>query len=121
MRFAHLLALAFFVGGQLMLVAAVIPAVRRRGGDEALMRDVGRRFAIGSLIAIAVLVATGAAMADHFGRWADDTLQLKLLLVVVVGVLTTLHTLTPRSRAVSVAVGIGSLAVVWLGVELSHA
>jgi hypothetical protein len=58
-------------------------------------------------------------MAGHFGGWGDDTLQLKLLLVVVVAV-ASLHALTPRSRAVSIAVLLGSLAVVWLGVELSH-
>jgi uncharacterized membrane protein len=120
MRLLHLLALAFFVGGQLLLIAAVVPVVHRRGADEALMHDVGRRFAIGSLVALVVLVATGSALADHFGRWEDDTLQLKLLLVVVVGVLTTLHALSPRSRAVSAAVLLGTLAVVWLGVELSH-
>jgi hypothetical protein len=119
-RLAHELALAFFVGGQLLLVAAVVPAVHRRGGDEALMRDVGRRFGIGSLVALGVLVATGVALADHFGRWQDDTLRLKLFLVVVVGVLTAMHTLSPRSRAVSVAVLLGSVGVVWLGVELSH-
>ena len=119
-RGAHLLALAFFVGGQLLLVAAVVPAVRRRGGDEALMRDVGRRFGIGSLVALVVLVATGAALADHFGRWGDDTLQLKLLLLVVVAVLTGMHALTPQSRALSVAVLLGSLVIVWLGVELAH-
>ena len=119
-RAAHELALAFFVGGQIVLVVVIVPAVRRRGGDDELMRDVGRCFGIGGVVALAVLVATGAAMAGHYGRWGDDTLQLKLLLVVVVAVLTGLHALAPRSRAVSIAVLAGSLAVVWLGVELSH-
>jgi uncharacterized membrane protein len=118
-RLAHELAMAFFVGGQLVLVAALVPAVRRRG-DDALMRDVGRRFGIGSVIALAVLAATGAAMAGHFERWEDDTLQLKLLLVVVVVALVGLHAVTPRSRALSIAVLTGSLAVAWLGVELAH-
>ena len=118
-RLTHELAMAFFVGGQLVLVAALVPAVRRRG-DDALLRDVARRFGIGSVVALAVLVATGAAMAGHFERWEDDTLRLKLLLVVVVVVLAALHALTPRSRGLSIAVLAGSLAVVWLGVELSH-
>jgi uncharacterized membrane protein len=96
-RWAHELAMAFFVGGQLVLVAVLVPAVRRRA-DDGLMRDVGRRFGIGSVIALAVLVATGTGMAGHFDRWGDDTLQLKLALVVVVVVLVGLHAVTPRSR-----------------------
>lgn len=118
-RLAHELAMAFFVGGQLVLVAALVPVVRRRN-DDAVMRDVGRRFGIGSAIALAVLVATGTAMAGHFDRWGDDTLELKLVLVVVVVILVGVHAVTPRSRALSIAVLAGSLAVVWLGVELAH-
>jgi hypothetical protein len=59
-------------------------------------------------------------MASRTDRWDDDALQLKLLLLVVVGVFTALHIVAPRSRAVSVAVFVVSLAIVWLGVELSH-
>jgi uncharacterized membrane protein len=118
-RLAHELAMAFFVGGQLVLVAGLVPAVRRRG-DDALMRDVAVRFGIGSVVTLAVLVATGVAMAGHFERWGDDTLQLKLVLLVAVVVLVGLHAVTPRSRALSIAVLAGSLAVAWLGVELAH-
>jgi hypothetical protein len=117
-RFLHLVALAFFVGGQLLLVV-VVPVVRRHGGDVAL-RGVARRFGIGSLIAIVVLVATGAAMASHFALWRDDVLRLKLVLVVLIGVLIALHIVAPTSRALSVAVLLASLLVVWLGVELAH-
>ncbi|MEO8687883.1 MAG: hypothetical protein ABI611_06655 [Solirubrobacteraceae bacterium] len=117
-RFLHLVALAFFVGGQLVLVV-VVPVVRRHGGDLAL-RGVARRFGIGSLVAIVVLVATGAAMASHFALWHDDVLRLKLMFVVLIGVLIALHIAAPRSRALSVAVLLASLLVVWLGVELTH-
>src|SRR4029079_1996544 len=84
-RFLHIVALAFFVGGQLVLVVAIVPAVRRAGDDE-LMLAVARRFGLGSLVAILVLVATGAAMASHFGRWHDSVLPVKLMLVVLCGV-----------------------------------
>ena len=118
-RFLHIVALAFFVGGQLVLVVAIVPAVRRAGDDE-LMLAVARRFGIGSLVAILVLVATGAAMASHFDRWHDSVLQVKLMLVVLVGVLIVFHITSPRSRALSLLVFLVSLAVVWLGVELAH-
>ena len=117
-RFLHIVALAFFVGGQLLLVA-VVPVVRRHGGDAAL-RGVARRFGMGSLVAIVVLVATGAAMASHFALWLDDVLRLKLALVVLIGVLIALHIAAPTSRALSIAVLVATLLVVWLGVELTH-
>jgi uncharacterized membrane protein len=118
-RFLHLVALAFFVGGQLMLVVAVVPALRGQSDDVA-MRVVARRFGIGSLVAIVVLVATGAALASHFARWHDHVLQVKLMLVVLIGVLIALHIITPSSRALSSVVLLVSLAVMWLGVELTH-
>jgi hypothetical protein len=114
------LALAFFVGGQLMLVTTIVPIVRRLGLGEEPMRAVGRRFGLGSLVALGVLLATGAAMASHFERWEDTVLHAKLLLLVVIGVLTALHVVTPYSRAVSVAVFLASLATLWFGVVLSH-
>jgi putative copper export protein len=117
-HFLHLVALAFFVGGQLLLIV-VVPVVRRHGGDVAL-RSVARRFGIGSLVAIAVLVATGVAMASHFALWQDDVLRLKLVLVVLIGVLIALHIVTPTSRALTVAILLSSLLVIWLGVELTH-
>ena len=70
------------------------------------------------MVALAVLIATGVAMAAHFDLWEDGALQLKLLLVVLVGVLTALHAVAPRSRAVSIAALGTSLVVVWLGVDL---
>ena len=82
-RFLHLMALAFFVGGQLLLVAAVVPVLR--GGEEATMLRVARRFGIGSLVALTILIATGIAMADHYSRWGDDTLNAKLGLLVLLG------------------------------------
>lgn len=116
-RYLHLMALAFFVGGQLLLVAAVVPVLH---GDEATMRRVARRFGIGSLVALVILIATGIAMASHFSRWGNDTLNAKLGLLVLLGVLTVLHITTPHTRAVSIAVFVLSLLVVWLGVTLSH-
>jgi uncharacterized membrane protein len=118
-RFLHLVAVVFFVGGQLMLAAAVAPAIRRHGTDEA-MRAVARRFGVGSVVALAVLVATGVAMASHYSLWSDSVLRAKLAVVALVGVLLGAHVVAPRSRTLSLATLAASLLVVWLGVKLAH-
>jgi uncharacterized membrane protein len=117
-RFLHLLGVALFVGGQLMLVLVVTPALR--GQDPALMRGAARRFGIVSVAALLVIVATGAAMASHFDRWSDAKLHWKIGLLVLVFVLTGLHTRVPYARAISYAVLVISLVIFWLGVALAH-
>jgi putative copper export protein len=118
-RFLHLVAVVFFVGGQLVLAVAIVPVLRGRDDDSA-MRAVARRFGIASALALAVLIATGAAMAAHFGRWEDPTLQAKLGLLVLIGVLLGLHVATPYTRAISLGVLVTSIVIVWLGIRLSH-
>jgi uncharacterized membrane protein len=117
-RFFHLLAIALFVGGQLMLALVVTPALG--GQDPALMRAAARRFGIASAVALVVIVASGAAMASHFDRWGDTTLHWKIGLLVLVFVLTGLHTKIPYTRAVSYLVLATSLVIFWLGVALAH-
>ena len=119
LHYLHVLAMAFFVGGQLVVVAAVVP-VERRAPDRERLRAIARRFGIGSLVALAVLVATGTAMAIDRDYWSDGTLQVKLGLVGLVVALTTLHLVWPRQRALQVFVLLASLVIVWLGVELAH-
>lgn len=118
-RWLHLLAMAFFVGGQLVLAAVVVP-VARAAGDRDAIRAVARRFGYGTLIAAGVLLATGSAMAGHLHLWSDGTLQLKLALVVVTGVLIAWHTRRPTWHALEGGVFVVSLAIVWLGVRLAH-
>jgi uncharacterized membrane protein len=117
-RFLHVVALALFVGGQLMLVIAIVPVLR--GQPEELMLGVARRFGMASAGALVVLLATGVAMASHFSRWEDETLHAKLAALVLVLVLTGLHIASPRSRALSLSLVASSLLVVWLGVALTH-
>ena len=118
-RYAHIVAITFFVGGQLLLVAAVAPALRR-ADDEETMRVIARRFGVGSVLALAIAVATGVALASHYQLWDSNILQLKLMVLVLVGVLTGLHIVSPRSRVVSYGVVAGSLLVVWFGVKLTY-
>jgi uncharacterized membrane protein len=114
----HLLAMAFFVGGQLMLGAVVVP-VLRGAENRGPLRAAARRFGIGTLVAVAVLVLTGAALASHHHRWGDSTLQVKLGLVVLVGLLITAHMRWPELHALDGAILVVSLAIVWLGIVVA--
>ncbi len=120
-RWVHLLAMAFFVGGQLVLVAAVVPAFADAGErDRDRLRAVARRFGWGALAALVVLLATGSAMATHFGVWGNGKLQVKLALVALAGLLVLWHIRRPRQHWIEGLVFAVSLAIVWLGVAVSH-
>ena len=116
-RWLHLLAMAFFVGGQLFLAACVVPVVR---GDRPRIQAVARRFGWGTLAALAVLLATGSAMASHFAKWSSGTLHIKLALVALTGVLVLIHMRRPGDHWMEGVVFVVSLAIVWLGVALAH-
>jgi uncharacterized membrane protein len=115
----HLLAMAFFVGGQLFLALAVVP-VERRNPDRERLRAIARRFGWGSLVAIGILLATGAAMATHDHRWGDGTLQVKLALVALTAGLVVWHMRRPQNHAIEGAILVFSLAIVALGVALAR-
>lgn len=117
--YLHLLAMAFFVGGQLLLAVAVVPALRD-SAEPQRMRTIARRFGIGSAVALVVLLATGVAMASHFNLWSSGTLHVKLALVVLVLALTFVHMRYPRAHALMAVIFLSSLAIVWLGLELTR-
>lgn len=52
-RWLHLLAMAFFVGGQMMLAGVVVP-VARRSTDRESLRVIARRFGYGTLVGLLV-------------------------------------------------------------------
>ena len=118
-RWLHLVAMAFFVGGQLLLAAAVVPVLRGLS-DREPMRAIARRFGYGTLVSIAALAATGAGLATHFHRWRDPTLHVKLALVAAVAALIVAHMRRPDLHALDAAIFLVSLAIVWLGVALAH-
>jgi putative copper export protein len=115
----HLVAMAFFVGGQLMLATVVVP-VERANPDRERLRATARRFGQGTLVAIGVLLVTGVAMASHDHRWGSATLQAKLGLVVVVGVLIAWHLRAPSQHVLEGLIFVVSLAIVVLGVVLAN-
>ncbi|MBV9802699.1 MAG: hypothetical protein JO130_05895 [Solirubrobacterales bacterium] len=111
----HLLGMAFFVGGQLMLAAIVVPVLRPLE-DRALLRAAARRFGVGTLIAFGVLTITGVALASHEHRWSDSTLQVKIGLVALLGVLIAAHMRRPELHVLDGLVFAVSVAIVWLGI-----
>jgi uncharacterized membrane protein len=114
----HLLGMAFFVGGQMMLAGVVVPVLRGSDHREAMLAA-ARRFGIGTGIAFAVLIVTGVALASHEHKWSDSTLQVKIGLVALVGVLIGVHMRRPQSHALDGLVFALSLAIVWLGIVVA--
>lgn len=117
--FLHLLAMAFFVGGQLVLAAAVVPAFR--GAQDAArepLRAIARGFGRGTLVALLVLLVTGMGMASEEDLWGSATLHVKLGLVVLAIALVLVHARRPQQHAYEGAIFVVSLAIVALGVSL---
>ncbi len=114
----HLVAMAFFVGGQLMLAAVVVPVLRGLE-DRGPLTAAARRFGVGTVIAFAVLIVTGIAMASHYHLWSDSTLRVKMVLVVLVAALIGAHLRRPEWHVLDAAIFLVSLAIVWLGVVIT--
>lgn len=115
--FLHLVAMAFFVGGQLMLAAVVVPVVRGDSNPDA-MKEVAKRFGIGSAVAIAVLIVSGMAMASHYNLWSTPEFHLKMGLFVAVLIALGLHIKFSGSHILMAITFILSLGVVWAGIAL---
>ena len=118
-RWIHILAMSFFIGGQLFLAAIVVP-VERRAPDRERLRTIARRFGYGTLIALVVLLASGSAMATHLHLWSDTTFQVKLALVALIAILVVWHMRRPTLHVLEGTIFLGSLAVVWIGLYLAN-
>ena len=118
-RLLHLLAMAFFVGGQLVVAVVVVPAARG-WADAGQLRALARRFGYGTLVALGVLIATGVAMATHGHLWGDHTFQAKLGLVLVTVVLLLWHLRRPTLHLIEGLIFLLSLAIVWIGLYLAN-
>jgi uncharacterized membrane protein len=116
--YLHLLAMAFFVGGQLVFGLAVVP-ILREDADRTRMRAIARRFGYGSLAALGVLLVSGWAMASHYHLFGDSTMQWKLGLVGLVIALTLLHLRWGKAHFLQAAILLTTLVIVWLGLDLT--
>ena len=120
--FLHVLAATVWVGGQIVLAAAV-PALRRAGADAP--RAAARAYSRVAWPAFAVLVATGiwnVAASDDRTDGDSRTLGVKLLLVAASGAAAYVHARagTTRLRAVSGAVSLlAAVGALLLGIVLS--
>ena len=119
MVFLHLVAMAFFLGGQMMLAGTVVP-VLRKSPDPEEMRGLARRFGAGSAIAIGVALLTGMLMASHYKLWDYGPFQVKMTLVVLTLASLLAHMKYPKVHALMGLTFVLTLATVWCGVNLYH-
>lgn len=117
----HVLGATVWIGG-LIVVAALVPAVRKATTDREVVRAVARRFGVVSWVALGVLVITGTIQALDY-PWTR-TLMLKVGLVLVSAVLAAFHTVMARQHSPAVrgaiqgVILILALVILWLAVNL---
>lgn len=120
-RYLHLLGAAVWVGG-LIVVAALIPAVRRATPDREVIRAIARRFGVVSWIALGTQVLTGTWMVAN--RAWSDALVVKIGLVIVSAGLAGWHTVSARGQSPAVRGAIQgvilllALAIVWVAIRV---
>lgn len=126
--FVHLVAVSFWLGGQLFLLAVVVPAVRNEDPQRRaqLLRAVGQRYGVVSIPVLLTILVTGIAMAGErelFVRGVP-TFDHKLVAVAVVLASTVLHVVAARhqwftaSRVSTAVTGAATLVTVWLAVRI---
>lgn len=119
--YLHILGAAVWVGG-LIVVGALVPAIRAQTDDMEVVRAVARRFGLVSWIALTVQVTTGSLML--FDRVWTTTLSVKIGLVVASAIFAAWHSLFARQQspalrgAIQGIILILALVIVWLGEQL---
>jgi putative copper export protein len=121
--FLHVLAATIWVGGQLTL-AALVPALRGVGAQ--VPGTAARRFKQVAWPAFAVLVATGVwnviAERDKVSGAYENTLMLKIALVIVSGITAFLHARARGSVGLAVygaLTGLSALGALFVGILLA--
>lgn len=115
--FVHVIAMAFFVGGQIMLAATIVP-VERSNPDPARMKAIAQGFGWGSLVAVGTSIFTGMLLASHYSLWGNSTLHIKLALLALTFVSLGAHLKYPKAHALMGLTFVLTLGVVWFGLEL---
>jgi len=118
--YLHLVGATVWIGG-LIVVATLVPAVRKVTDDREVIRAIARRFGVVSWIALGSQVLTGAWMAAD--RAWDNVLITKVSLVLVSAILAGWHTMAARNQSPALRGAIQGviliLALVILGLAIN--
>ena len=124
LRYVHLLAASVWVGG-LIVLAALVPALRKVGASRDQLRAAARRFSHVSWVAMAVAVATGVGQVFALGiPWTYGRLHLKIGMVALAILIAGFHQVTARKSSaaargvVQLLVMLASLGIVAAAVAL---
>jgi putative copper export protein len=119
--YLHILGATVWVGG-LIVVGALVPAIRDVTEDRTVIRAVARRFGVVSWVALAVQVVTGSLML--FDRVWSTALSVKIGLVMLSAILAAWHSVAARNQSPAVRGAIQgvilllALAIVWLAIQV---
>jgi putative copper export protein len=118
--YLHLVGASVWIGG-LIVVATLVPAVRKVTDDREVIRAIARRFGVVSWIALGSQVLTGAWMAAD--RVWDNVLITKVSLVLVSAALAGWHAMAARNQSPALRGAIQGviliLALVILGLAIN--
>jgi putative copper export protein len=124
LRFVHLVAAATWTGG-LIVLAALVLALRRAGAERSLLQATARQFGKVSWAAMVVALATGIAQVELYGwPWTYGRLHAKLGMVGLTVALALYHQVTAaksspaRRGVVQVLILVASLGVFGAAVSL---
>ena len=116
-RWVHLVAASVWTGG-LIVLAALVVALRKAGVDVEVLRATARQFGRVSWTAMAVALVTGVAQVHMMGMaWSYGRLHWKLGLVALVVVAALYHQLTARKSSPAVR-GIIQLVILVLSLAV---
>lgn len=123
--FLHLLAVAVWVGGQIVL-AGIVPNMRQEAPDA--LPSIAKGFARVAWPAMIVIIFTGAwglgsIEASNQSSQYMVTLGLKMMMVVIAIIATLIHSMgtTKAAKAIGGAAGLlASLLAAYGGVLLAH-
>lgn len=100
LRWFHLIAMSTWIGG-MIVVGALIPALRKAGADRTVITAAARRFGVVAWVGLGVAMATGIGQLIVIEREVAETtaFAVKMLLVGLAAALAYVHQLTAsRSR-----------------------
>ena len=102
----------------MIVVGAVVPALRKAGITTEQLRAMARRYGNVSWAALVVIVVSGVLLRGEFGiPWSDGTLSAKLTLLALSIVVAAIHQVTARRTSPAVRGAIQGI-ILGLGVAI---